>query len=86
MTFSSPKAQEIYERMRMGGKINHSVGLAKKHIARKEQYQPGPDWTYDSLGLREELKHELGGSVTDFGDSDLDQVVKWLFDMATLSK
>jgi hypothetical protein len=87
MRFSSTKAQEIYERMRIGGKINYSVGLSgKRFMTEKAQDQPGPQWTSDGPGLREELKRQFASSVNDAEDKDWDEIAKWLFDLATLAK
>ena len=73
--------------MRIGGKINYSVGLAgKRFMTDKAQDQPGPKWNYDGPGLREELKRQLASSVKDAGDPDWDEIAKWLFDLATLAK
>ena len=87
MTFSSTKAQEIYERMKIRGKINYSVGLAgKNYMTERDQYQPGPKWNHDGPGLREELKRQSASSVNDAEDKDWDEIAKWLFDLATLAK
>jgi hypothetical protein len=87
MTFSSAKAKEIYDRMRIGGKINYSIGRAEKnYMTEKAQDQPGPQWNYDGLGLREELKRQWGRSVNHAEDKDWDEIAKWLFDLATLAK
>ena len=87
MRFSSTKAQEIYENMKIGGKLNFSIGLAGKHyMTEKAQDQPGPKWNYDGPGLREELKRRLARSVNDAEDKDWDEIAKWLFDLATLAK
>jgi hypothetical protein len=87
MTFSSTKAQEIYERMKIRGKINYWIGLAEKnYMTERAKDQPGPIWNYDGPGLREELKRQLAGSLNDAEDKDWDEVAKWLFDMATLTK
>jgi hypothetical protein len=87
MTFSSTKAKEIYEHMRIGGKINYSIGVAgKNYMTGKAQDQPGPKWNYDGPGLREELKRQLASSVYDAEDKDWDEIAKWLFDLATLAK
>jgi hypothetical protein len=89
MTFSSTKAKEIYERMRIGGKKNYSIGLAgKNYMTEKAQNQPGPKWDYDGPGLRGELKRQLASSVSvnDAEDKDWDEIAKWLFDLASLAK
>jgi hypothetical protein len=87
MRFSTTKAQEIYERMKIRGKINYWIGLAEKnYMTEKDQYQPGPRWNYDCPGLREELKRQLASSVNDAEDKDWDEIAKWLFDLATLAK
>jgi hypothetical protein len=86
MTFSSKKAQEIYEQIKIRGKINYSIGLAEKsYMAESDQHQPGPKWNYDAPGLREELKRQFAGSVNDANDKDWDEIAKWLFDLATLA-
>jgi len=87
MTFSSKKAQEIYERMKTRGKINYSIGLAEKnYMTESDQHQPGPKWNYDAPGLKEELKLQLASSVNDAEDKDWDEIAKWLFALATLAR
>jgi hypothetical protein len=87
MTFSSKKAQEIYERMKIRGKINYSIGLAEKtFMTESNPSQPGQKWNYDTLGLRAELKRQLASSVNDAEDKDWDEIAKWLFDLATLAR
>jgi hypothetical protein len=87
MKFSSTKAQEIYDRLKIRGKINYSIGLAgKNYMTERDQNQPGPKWNYDGPGLREELKRQLASSVNDAEDKDWDEIAKWLLDLATLAK
>jgi len=86
MTFSSKNAQEIYEQMKIRGKLNYSIGLAEKnYMTERDQSQPGPKWNYDASGLREELKRQFAGSVNDAKDKDWDEITGWLFDLATLA-
>jgi hypothetical protein len=86
MRFSSMKAQEIYESLRREGKINYAISLGNRYMSEKTQYQPGPKWSYDSPGLREELKRRWESSVNNAEDKDWDEIAKWVFDLATLAK
>ena len=86
MKFSSSRAQNIYSSIRNRGKINYWIGLAEKsYMTKSSEGSTGSKWAYDGSGLREELKRQLLSSVHEAEDKDWDEVVNWLFGLATLA-
>jgi len=78
----SGKAQEIHDHIVRVGEANEWVGTARGYIRRKGQYEPGEDLRFDSVGLRENLKADLSGAISDADDGHWGEIVDWLFETA----
>jgi hypothetical protein len=78
------KAQKIRDHIVNTNAIDYWIGRAKVHTRRKDQHQPGPEYTRDVNGLVAELKSKLQGQLQGADDFDLRLVAGWIFDQTPL--
>jgi hypothetical protein len=78
----SVKAQEIHAHILKTNQTDYWVGVARRYIRRKRQYQPGPAYSRRLWSLTARLKAELAGAVPDASDSHWDEIANWFFELA----
>ena len=79
----SVKAQEIHDCILKANQTDYWVGVARRYVRRRRQYQPGPHSIRRLWSLIARLKVELSGAVPDANDSHWEEIANWLFDLVS---